>query len=292
MKSCEPLVQKNCDYYLYTPSLTAQNTFLYPIQCGRFHYQPGYTIRRDSFDSILVGFLEKGSLHLELPELSVTAEQGSFFLIDCYQPHAYTAPSDASCLWCHFDGPTARSYCQAVISRQGHILQPTDSSHVFRKLESIFLQFHSGQPVREPLLSKYLTDILTAFLLSASPEDSKASGAVKTASLSHAGIAEEAIAYINDHFASAISLESLAAEAGLSLYYFLRVFKRETGYTPHEYLIHTRMAHARYLLGNTQLPIKEICYQSGFSNESTFCASFKQRQGMTPSQYQSLMQKP
>ena len=48
-------------------------------------------------------------------------------------------------------------------------------------------------------------------------------------------MAEEIIAYINEHFAEKFSVEELAAQAGLSQYHFIRVFKKETGFTPHEY---------------------------------------------------------
>lgn len=77
-------------------------------------------------------------------------------------------------------------------------------------------------------------------------------------------MAEEIIAYINEHFAEKFSVEELAAKAGLSQYHFIRVFKKETGFTPHEYLNNTRMMTARYLLKNSRLPVKDICFNTGF----------------------------
>ena len=82
----------------------------------------------------------------------------------------------------------------------------------------------------------------------------------------------------------------LAEQAGLSQYHFIRTFKKETGFTPHEYLVNTRLATARYLLKNTRLPVKDICFNTGFSCESVFCSAFKQHQGMTPAQYRALEQ--
>ena len=67
--------------------------------------------------------------------------------------------------------------------------------------------------------------------------------------------------------------------------HFLRVFKRETGFTPHEYVINTRLSNARYLLRNTAMSVKDICFSCGFSSESAFCITFKKRAKMTPAQY-------
>lgn len=54
MKSCEEFVAPESDYYIYTPSKLAKDMFLYPLQCGLFSYEPGYHLKRDSFDSFLM----------------------------------------------------------------------------------------------------------------------------------------------------------------------------------------------------------------------------------------------
>ena len=154
-----------------------------------------------------------------------------------------------------------------------------ENCSALRKLQAMLQIFQEGAIVREPLMSKYLTDILTDFLLCApSAENAR----------NYAGIAEETISYISEHFQEDITVDHLAARAGLSQYHFIRTFKKETGFTPHEYLINTRIATARYLLKNSRLPVKEICFAAGFSSESVFCSAFKKHQGMTPVQYRGL----
>lgn len=93
--------------------------------------------------------------------------------------------------------------------------------------------------------------------------------------------------YINEHFAEDITIKDLAERALLSPYHFIRLFKKQVGFTPHEYLVNTRINTARYLLKNTGMSTKDICFQCGFSSESVFCNAFKKNTGQTPSAYRS-----
>lgn len=280
MKTREELITPESDYYIYSPSKMALEMFLYPMQCGHFTYLPGYSLTRESFDSFLLMYITAGELELVAEDQAQHVTAGSFVLIDCYKKHSYSTQTGWECLWCHFDGITARAYYNNVISHLGRVFSMPESCHALRKLRTILQTFQEGAVVREPLMSKYLTDILTDFLLCApSAENAR----------NYAGIAEETISYISEHFRENITVDDLASRAGLSQYHFIRTFRKETGFTPHEYLVNTRIATARYLLKNSRLPVKDICFAAGFSSESVFCSAFKKHQGMTPAQYRGII---
>lgn len=276
MKSQEKSVRPDSEYYIYSPSKTALDMFLYPVQCGHFIYEAGYYLKRESYDSFLLMYIQKGELELEVNDANCHASSGCFVLLDCYQHHAYSTSAGWECLWCHFDGITARAFYENIHARLGTAFTLPDPRPALSKLTSLYRIFQTGAVVREPLLSKYLNDILTEFLLYL-PDRKASSG--------YTSMTEEIMTYINEHFSEEISVADLAARAGLSHYYFIRTFKRETGFTPHEYLLNTRIATARYLLKNTELSVKDICFHTGFTGESNFCSAFKQRTGMTPTQY-------
>ncbi len=90
--------------------------------------------------------------------------------------------------------------------------------------------------------------------------------------------------YIQTYYYSAISLDDLSREAGLSRYYLLRVFARETGLTPHAYLNHVRALNAKHLL-EKKVPIIEAAYATGFFDQSHLNRIFKKIYGITPGQY-------
>lgn len=83
------------------------------------------------------------------------------------------------------------------------------------------------------------------------------------------------------------SLQSLALEAGLSIFHFSRVFKQSTGFSPSEYFIRLKMAEARRLLRETEKSIIEIGLDVGYSSPSHFALVFKRAVGVTPSDYRA-----
>lgn len=280
MKSCEDYILPKSNYYVYSPSMNALEMFFYPLYSGHFIYEGGYYLNRDSYDSFLLMYIQKGSFTLEYEKKTIPVSAGNFVLIDCYKPHSYYSQVGCESIWCHFDGPTARAYYTNIITHLGNYFTLTDQRPILSKLTAIYDTFHTGKVVKEALISKYLTDILTSFLLE-SP--------LNTRSCNYTNTAEEIISYINEHFAEDISVDQLAQIAGLSQFHFIRIFKKETGFTPYEYIINTRLNTAKYLLKNSQLPIKNICYNTGFSCESVFCTAFKKNLGITPAKYRSLV---
>lgn len=100
-----------------------------------------------------------------------------------------------------------------------------------------------------------------------------------------AGNFKRTLDYIDAHLGSNLSLETLAACEGLSLYHFARQFKETVGQSPHQYVIHRRVQRARYLLKSTQLSIAQIASEVGFANQSHLNRHFKRIHGITPRQY-------
>jgi AraC family transcriptional regulator len=81
---------------------------------------------------------------------------------------------------------------------------------------------------------------------------------------------------------SGISLDELAAEAGLSRFHFARAFRDATGQPPHGYLTQCRIERAKALLLNTELSLADIALAVGFSSQSHFSTTFRGRVGQTP----------
>ena len=82
------------------------------------------------------------------------------------------------------------------------------------------------------------------------------------------------------------SLTSLAAEAGMSPFYFARVFSELVGEPPHRYLLRFRLRRSAKLLRMGAL-VTEAAIKSGFPDVSHFSKTFHRRYGVPPSRYTS-----
>jgi AraC family transcriptional regulator len=82
-----------------------------------------------------------------------------------------------------------------------------------------------------------------------------------------------------------LSLQRLAALAGVSLDGFIRLFKQSTGMPPHQYVLRKRVERAQALLGNPALPLAEIALCAGFANQSHFSRMFHRMTGLAPRQF-------
>lgn len=91
--------------------------------------------------------------------------------------------------------------------------------------------------------------------------------------------------YIEAHYSEPLSLDTLAAVAGMNSRYFCRVFYSLTNSTPINYLNFYRIEHAAHLIESTDLPITEIAAECGFWESSYFTKVFKKYKNTTPQKY-------
>ena len=95
--------------------------------------------------------------------------------------------------------------------------------------------------------------------------------------------------YIEEHLDQDISLEEMAASAGVSKTEVLRCFHKTLQTTPYRYVMEARLSKAADLLAQTGLSVGEIASRTGFNQQSYFGKRFKEKMGMTPLEYRRKM---
>jgi len=80
----------------------------------------------------------------------------------------------------------------------------------------------------------------------------------------------------------------LSEKSCMSTTSFYRLFKRELGMSPIDFVLHEKIRAAKKLLNNPTIQINEVCYLSGFEDANYFTRLFKKQEGITPKQYQLL----
>ena len=105
----------------------------------------------------------------------------------------------------------------------------------------------------------------------------------------HGGLSAGAMRRIREfielHLSESIDLPMLAAVAGLSVHHFARQFKQSAGVTPHLYLTQKRLERAQKMLAQTDLPLSDIAYAAGFSDQSHLARHFRHLLGTTPREF-------
>ena len=96
---------------------------------------------------------------------------------------------------------------------------------------------------------------------------------------------DKAAEFINEKYSENISVRDIAGAIALSPSHFSRLFKKETGLSPQEYLIHVRLDRAKSFLLRSRKSVTEIALQCGFSSSAHFSSSFMKRFGKTPSEF-------
>jgi len=97
-----------------------------------------------------------------------------------------------------------------------------------------------------------------------------------------------AIDYIEANYSHPLTLGDVAKSAHLSVSRLSHVFKEQVGITIVDYLTNVRIEHSKELLISTDNSCTQICFETGYNNQSYFTRTFKDIVGVTPRQFREM----
>lgn len=270
------MVEKNSEHYYIPLPEHLRSILYYPVSVGYFNCKPNYRLQRNSFYSYLLLVMLSGSLTYQTRKSIGVARAGQVLLLDCNTPHSYSAQGRCSFTFVHFDGAQSREIFEEIEGQYGNLIQVADVMSLHESIGEIMNLMREEKRVGEAQTSAMLYNILMQLL--------DASGSSGSGSLGNT-VVDRAIAHIQEHLSEKLTVDTIAQNIGYSPSYFARIFVEETGMSPYQFVVKSRMERAQQLLQTTRIPIQDIAFQTGFNSAANFCYAFRRYCGKTPQQY-------
>ena len=280
MKSTEIGVLKKSEVYFSSPSQTAKKLYYYPISAGHFFCMKNYHLRRENYNSLLITHIIDGTFTYVKDGRHFTAKAGDTVILDCYKPHEYYTSDSFESIWIHISGSNSFELFQEIEKNDGSIVKCSDIEHVKKLLFRIFNDIKSDNPPSELEMS---LDIYKLFIELLNPQSIKSKG-----KNNYEDNIQEVKDFITDNLNENLSVQKLADRIHMSASHFARVFKQQTGFSPYDFVLISRLNRAKDYLQKTDMSISQIAYNTGFNSESNFIYFFTKNTGLSPNKFRKL----
>ena len=250
-----------------------------------------HAFSRHAHEGYAVGVIEKGALGFHYRGENVVAPAGSINLAIPDEPHDGRPAVESGWTYRMFylearclisaESELSRKQGQSPFFPTGVIHDPALAAAVHR----LHLDLETGAMSALAGQSRLLI-MLTQLIRRHSPGSDR-----PLKSGRERGVVKKLKEYISSCHQEEITLRDLSEVAGLSPFHLIRVFRKETGLTPHAYLIQQRTRQAQKLIGRGY-PISFAAAEVGFFDQSHLTRHFKAMTGLTPGQYRNFIQDP
>lgn len=236
-------------------------------------------VRSNWHENLELLYVISGVAQVTSNEKRVTVSAGELAVINANHIHFLQTVKDVRVIVLIVD----RSFCLAnhfdtdTVCFKPHVCDcdiGTLFTHIIEEYKD------ENTPYRIPLLRARILMVL-ALLLSRHIDTDRATSGTSH----HISSIKLALGYIHAEYTRALTLDEVAAVAGLSKYYFTREFSKVTGMSFITYLNAFRCEKAKSLLLEKKGSIENVAYALGFSSASYFNRIFKRFVGMRPSDY-------
>ncbi|AZN39838.1 AraC family transcriptional regulator [Paenibacillus albus] len=271
--------------YIGTPSEFARSQLFHGLIGGYDAPHGAFAYYRDYYPAYEILFVTKGKGTFKHANQWIDIVEGDCLIHDMRVPHAYKTEENNpfEMYYLVFDGIDMEHYWPRLFGEGAYSMlqsSPASLSELNVLLEQIITLMKDEDAPQELPISALLYQFLLEFYrirrdLSGSHANSGYGGA-EPESL------QRAKAYIDASYLTFEDVSHLAGIAGLSLYHFIRQFKKQYGVTPKEYVLMKKVHHAKRLLISTSHSINEISIQSGFASYNAFLHAFLKVQHESP----------
>ena len=235
-----------------------------------FSYDTYNSVGRDDYFLI---YVTDGIFSTKINNTVFHLKKGAVVLYPPKYKYHFWGEPPSKYLCAHFTG----SHVERLLTDLGFPLEPFALENEFSpKIKTLFEKMIEQDITNAPFLQYSLSCLLEEILLTIATERVR-SNDCRTF--------KKSIKYIHANFTEKIKIPDLAKLEGLSNSRYITLFSQEIGKTPSEYILGLRLARACDLLTTTNMEIRLVGADSGYSDQYFFSKIFKKHIGMSPQEY-------
>ncbi|MBP3962687.1 helix-turn-helix domain-containing protein [Paenibacillus lignilyticus] len=265
-----------------TPSEFARSHLFFGLIGGYDAPRKDFLYTRDYYPAYEILFITKGKGAFKHANQWIEIVEGDCVVHDMRMPHAYkTEAKDAfEMYYLVFDSIDMEHFWPKLFGEPSYsIVQNLPAVNEIRSLLEQIAELMSEQhPAYEMPLSAHIYQLLMEIFR----KQRDLGGSWLTSQGTEPEPLQRARAYMDANYLEVEEVSQLAQIANLSLYHFIRQFKKQYGVTPKEYVLLKKVHHAKRLLISTSLSIGEVSMQSGFASYNAFLHAFLKVQHDSP----------
>ena len=240
-----------------------------------------YYQRPTGISQVILIYCTDGKGWIQFQNERIIIGAGEVFVIPSETTHSYGADAENpwTIYWFHLAGSRCNETTTATMAEANKSLWvgfSEERNSIFKQITAIFLKGYSRANLL--LANLLLPHYLATFIISDYFQTDTLLPQVPSP-------IDKAILFMQQNLTKTITLDNIAQSAHLSVSFFSRKFKQETGYAPIEYFNHLRVQKACQLLHFSQLRINEVASEIGIDDPFYFSRLFKQQVGISPLQY-------
>ena len=220
-----------------------------------------------------------GWCELEGRRHEVAASQ--LLVVPAFTPHVYGAAKKTpwTIHWFHAVGTHVPLYVERLgVRKQKPVVSLSGDVYLFSLFEEVVEALEHGFTLPHLVYASHSLTHLMGLLLRHKDEHAYGAPSVREQ-------IAKSVEFMKGHLSEPLKVATLAALVNLSRSHYTTLFRRVTGYAPLSYLNHLRMQHSVQLLNSTDLPIKHISDQLGFSDQFYFSRAFSKMHNHSPSEH-------
>jgi AraC-like DNA-binding protein len=249
------------------------------IVVGPGYYSNGRIRATHSHCYFCYSLAGQGTFWDERGELPVPAGQG--FLVEINDPRSgYRGEPNGECPWeflaFEFTGLAATALVRDLLARYGAIFSLAPQSPILQRLLSYKTKNYAVVHTHAMDGAEMVIELLLA--LAASARTLEEPDAARD-------LVKQAMHLIEEQENAVHSVTELAQRLGVSRERLARVFRLRLNLSPHQLIQEQKIRRACFLLKDTQLPIKQIAVQLGYTDYTNFIRAFRQVMHMTPHEF-------